>query len=381
MRLSTSSGYVFQSREGRRQDRPMARHLGDSTEVAVLVRLTIAPPAWAVSEKFARLTMAMSTSVMSRGLAAAGAWRFLTMAGQCIAEARPSVLGVHLIRFAAGAGAGARIAGRLHLGAAVAGAVTWEMAIFAIYLLNGVMDVHEDRVNGSRRPIASGALPRRVAAWWAAGAAAVSVACALAEGTPRSAAVIVVLALGWQYSASPGALKRRVAGVAVVGAALGFSAYFVGFTSQAGSDWSHPASGPIAFAITMSAWMAFIGAPAKDLSDVPGDAAAGRRTLPVLWGEAATRRGIAVAAVVIAVAFCAAATYDPRLLRWPAATVAAGASSIALLSLTRTAAGSRLPYKCFMLTQYAANICMLLATAALLGHRHAAIDRFEGRSA
>lgn len=306
---------------------------------------------------------------MSRGLATAGVWRFLTMAGQCIAEARPSVLGIHLIRFAVGAGAGARIAGRLRLGDAVAGAVTWELAIFAIYLCNGILDVREDRVNGSRRPIAAGALPRRVAAQTAAAAAAVSLACALPEGMPRSAAVIAVLALGWQYSASPGALKRRVAGVAVVGAALGFGAYFVGFSSQAGTDWSHPAPGPVAFAVTMSAWMAFIGAPAKDLSDIPGDAAAGRRTLPVLWGEAATRRVIAGAAVVIAVACGATATYDSRPLRWPAATLAAGAVTIALLSLTRVASGSRLPYRCFMLTQYAANICMLLVTATLLAGR------------
>jgi 4-hydroxybenzoate polyprenyltransferase len=181
--------------------------------------------------------------------------------------------------------------------------------------------------------------------------------------------VAAILLIGWQYSAAPGFLKRRMAGTAAGGAAMGFLAYFAGFAGQAGGAWTHPGPGPVIFAVTMSAWMAFVGAPAKDLPDVRGDADAGRRTVAVLWGERATRRIIASSAIVIAIAFCGAASSNARLLAWPAATLGAGAVAAAVLSLSPLSEGSRsrrrLPYRAFMVTQYVTNACLLITVIRL----------------
>jgi 4-hydroxybenzoate polyprenyltransferase len=285
----------------------------------------------------------------------------------CIKESRPSVLGVHLLRFAAGAAIGIQLTGRYLALRAGLGAAAWELAIFSIYLLNGISDVQEDRVNGSRRPIASGALSPRTAAWWAATAALAAVAIAGTLGVPAVASVLAVLVLGWQYSAGPGLLKRRPTGTGAVGSGLGFLAYFMGFSGQAELAWSHALAGPLIFAITMSAWMAFVGAPAKDLSDVPGDAAANRRTLAVCLGEPAARRVVAAAALVIAAAFGGTVAIDPALLGWPAIVLGAGALAIIPVSLSRISVGERsrqrIPYHVFMTTQYAVNLCLLVVIA------------------
>lgn len=284
---------------------------------------------------------------------------------KCAIESRPSVLVIHLIRICAGIAFGAQLTGHLLTARAATSIAVWELAIFAVYLFNGVMDIHEDRVNGSRRPIATGALSRPAAVCATAGAAILALAGAALDGLEVWCAVAAVLVIGWQYSAPPGYLKRRAAGTAAAGAAMGFGAYFAGFAGQAGSAWLHPGAAAIAFSVTMSAWMAFVGAPAKDMSDVPGDAAAGRRTLPVLWGERTTRRAVACAALAISVASFGAAIYCARLLAWPAVALAAGAVTMAVISLNRISAGSRprrrLPYRVFMITQYTTNICLLLA--------------------
>jgi 4-hydroxybenzoate polyprenyltransferase len=283
----------------------------------------------------------------------------------CIQESRPSVLGVQLIRFTVGAAMAAQITGHWLPARAGIGALSWELAIFWTYLLNGVMDIQEDRVNGSRRPIAAGALVPSTAARCAVGAAALSLACAGLLGLPTTCTVLVMLVIGWQYSAPPFTLKRGPAGTAAAGAALGLLAYLAGFLSQAGTTRLHPGPAPLIFVLAMSAWMAFVGTPAKDLPDIQGDAAAGRRSVTLIWGDATIRRVLAIAAVTIAMAFSLASVFGPPLLRWPAAALVIGTSAITLASLSRISTGDRsrrrLPYRIFMLTQYAVNVCMLAA--------------------
>lgn len=241
---------------------------------------------------------------------------------------------------------------------------SWEMAIVWIYLFNGVMDLEEDRVNGSRRPIASGMLPRSTAVRCAKGAAALSLACASLLGLRVLLIVLAMQLIGWQYSAAPGRLKARPTGTAATGAALGLLAYVAGFGDQAGSVALLPTKDCVVFVLVMSGWMAFVGTPAKDLPDALGDAAAGRKTLMLLWGEKLTRWTLAVAAITIAVTFAVLAVTGAPLLRWPAVALAAGSATITLATLSRISAGDRArrrrPYRIFMLTQYAVNICLLL---------------------
>lgn len=284
----------------------------------------------------------------------------------CIREARPSVLVIQFIRFTTGATLAVKITGHWVPLRAVLGVLSWELAIIWTYLFNGVMDLQEDRVNGSRRPIASGMLTRSTAIKCAQGAAALSLACAGLLGIPTTCTVLAMLLIGWQYSASPGRLKGRPVGTAATGAALGFLAYLTGFLGQAGSAWRHPTAEALIFVLVMSAWMALVGTPAKDLPDAQGDAAAGRKTLVLLWGENATRRALAAAAVTIAITFVVAAAVSTPLLRWPAVTLAAGSSIIAVAALSWISAGDRSwrrrPYRIFMLTQYLVNICLFMVT-------------------
>ena len=285
----------------------------------------------------------------------------------CIKEARPSVLVIQFIRFTAGAALAIRITGHWVPLRAILGVLSWELAIVWTYLYNGVMDFQEDRVNGSRRPIASGMLTRSTAIRCAQGAAALSLVCAGLLGVPTTCAVLAMLLIGWQYSASPGRLKARPVGTAATGAALGFLAYLAGFLGQAGSSWRHPTAEALLFVLVMSAWMALVGTPAKDLPDAQGDAAAGRKTLVLLWGENATRRAMAAAAVTLAITFVVSAAVSTPALRWPAVTLAAGSLSIALAALSQISAGDRSrrrrPYRIFMITQYLVNICLLMVTA------------------
>ncbi|MBV9455678.1 MAG: hypothetical protein JOZ19_16435 [Rubrobacter sp.] len=71
---------------------------------------------------------------------------------------RPAVQGIFLLRFLAGAS----FAGPLSVGGVNfqlwGGAALWVCVTLSVYILSGVMDVEEDLINGSSRPVASGKL-------------------------------------------------------------------------------------------------------------------------------------------------------------------------------------------------------------------------------
>ncbi|MFC7648937.1 UbiA family prenyltransferase [Streptosporangium lutulentum] len=96
----------------------------------------------------------------------------------------------------------------------------------------------------------------------------------------------------------------------------------------------------LVFAVAMSAWMG-IGGLAKDLSDVAGDRAAGRHTLPLLWGERRAKLAIATAATAVGAAFfLAALTVAPGLL-FVAGLVLTGSVVLAVVALGRWSKGDR----------------------------------------
>jgi 4-hydroxybenzoate polyprenyltransferase len=291
----------------------------------------------------------------------------ILIAGLCLAEARPSVLLITLLRFLAGAVLGAA-SGRGHPVAMAGGAVTIELAMFSCYLLNGIMDLPEDRINGSRRPLARGALPPPVALRVAGGAAALSLAGAMALGSGIAVAVTVVLAIGYLYSGPPWYLKRQSFGTAVTGISFGLLAYYGGkaaYTGQGGADLSLVLA---VFALAMSLWIGVVGALTKDLPDVQGDAEAGRRTLAVVINEPLLRLLISILALAVGGTFLIVAILITPVLWWLAMMQLAGAIAVAALSLSNVSRGSRKrrrrPYRAFMVTQYMINLAVLLAAAA-----------------
>jgi 4-hydroxybenzoate polyprenyltransferase len=281
----------------------------------------------------------------------------------CFVEARPVVLTIFLVRFLTGVALGAPAVARPDPALALASMLVCGLATFFVYLFNGVMDVREDSINGSRRPIASGELSPHAAMMVAGGAAALATASGFALGNPTRWTVPAALLLGYLYSGPPCYLKRWPIGTALVVTLAGLLTYYTGFAAYAGGA-AQPGNALPILAAAMSLWMGLVGARTKDLSDVRGDQAAGRRTSAVVRGDERARLLGAAHALGLGVAFLAVATLIAPTLVWPAVTMLAGAAVVAFLSLSRLSRGSRSqcrrPYRAFMATQYCVHGNVLL---------------------
>jgi 4-hydroxybenzoate polyprenyltransferase len=292
----------------------------------------------------------------------------------CLVEARPCVLVIFFLRLVASTVLARGIAHHVSPAGSLVGALAWEAAIFSIYLFNGAMDVEEDRINGSRRPIARGALSADAATAVAAVTAVVSLACGFAADLPIVAPLAAVLTVGYMYSGPPFYLKRQPVGTAAAGGVLGLLTYYAGFTGSTGTAAAVPGAPWLAFVVTMSLWMGLVGVPAKDLGDLAGDAAAGRRTLPVVCGEPMTRVVIATAAVLVAAVFCVVAVHISAWLAGPGVALLGGAVVVTAASFSRLSRGDRarrrLPYRAFMLTQFAVNISVVASWMASVAVSH-----------
>lgn len=282
--------------------------------------------------------------------------------GNCWQEARPIVQVVFILRFIAGA---LLYSTAIPFGRVVPGAVAWGSATVAVYLYNGVADRAEDVANGSTRPIADGRLPLRIAAPVAAAAAVLGCVIAARVDLRFFAALCCFLGVGYAYSGPPFPLKQIYYTASVGGGLLGLLTYLGGALSTGRA----PTAPVLVFAVLMSSWMGGVGGIAKDLSDVAGDRAAGRRTWPVVFGERRARRLLVAAAFAVALAFgTTAALYATRL--WGCAIVVLlGAAAVTTAAVrTRHSASrarSRAPYRAFMWTQYASHAvlaCVILAS-------------------
>lgn len=278
----------------------------------------------------------------------------------CLLEARPAVQGIFLLRFLAGASfAGPLFAGGINP-SLWGGAVVWICAILAVYILNGVMDVEEDRINASSRPVASGKLPVAQAAWVTAGLAVVSVVGSLALGGLMVVSVLMLLALGWMYSGPPFYLKRSPSGWAILGIIVALLTYNAGRMAGGHGGDLHSF---LVFAVIMALWLGIVS-QTKDLSDIEGDKQAGRRSGPVIWGENVARLVFSGVALCIGGGYILlAALFAPSLLV-PAFVVALGAVAVTVVTLGPWSRGDksrrRRSYKAFMLTQYGANFAVII---------------------
>jgi 4-hydroxybenzoate polyprenyltransferase len=236
---------------------------------------------------------------------------------------------------------------------------TWLCASTCAYLFDGVMDVVEDRINGSTRPIASGRLPRRTAAAITTLLALGALAGAAVLGGPYLYLVPLMLALGFAYSAPPVRLKRwsSTSGATVLVAGM------LTFAAGGATSGRLPESPTLAlFALAMSSWMGLVGAVAKDFTDVSGDQAVGRRTLAVVRGVRHAARRLSGNAAGVAVVFLIAAIRFSHALLGPAVAVLIGAIAVTVTS--RPQPSGRRPYRAFMVTQYAAHVAVLVAALA-----------------
>ncbi|MET7461267.1 UbiA family prenyltransferase [Nonomuraea sp. NPDC005501] len=321
----------------------------------------------------------------------------------CVAEARPGVLAVSALRYLSGMALVLPAVPAPEPLKVVQGATAWVLSIFAVYLFNGVTDVAEDRINGSGRPIARGDLDPRVAAVVAVAAGALSLAATAGLPHPMVWIIAANLVLGFLYSGPPLPLKDSCGGTVAVLCLSGLLSYAGGavvagsatYEGVAGSATYEGVAGSatvsavamvqmppslLVFAAAATCWMVLVGVPAKDLSDIPGDTAAGRRTLGVLIGERRSRQVMIAAALVVLAAFGLAVVLLEVPLVAVLAVMAAGVAAVAVAgtmpgAVTGRMAGTlapgkrtgsagrgarRRPYRAFMLTQHLLHITPLL---------------------
>ncbi|MEU6115112.1 UbiA family prenyltransferase [Streptomyces sp. NPDC047117] len=284
----------------------------------------------------------------------------LSVLGMCVLESRPGVQTLYVVRFLTAAVLGVATAdGSFGLPLVVALA-SWICGNMFVYLLNGLMDVTEDRINGSRRPIATGRLPVPQATRVAVALAVLSVCLTLL--TPLASGLILIshLLLGWLYSAPPWYAKRNPLAASCILVLAGICCYAAGY-------WATGAGAPnadiIVFVLAMSFAMGIVGVPVKDLSDIEGDRAAGRRSWPVLWGEERARAAILCVALLTGAAFfCATLFAAPRIIGGSVVTLI-GFGIIGATVMSRFGKGSRSnrrrAFRVFIISAYGAHVAGL----------------------
>ncbi|WP_328285856.1 UbiA family prenyltransferase [Streptomyces sp. A1-5] len=244
------------------------------------------------------------------------------------------------------------------------GAAAWTCATTYVYLVNGVHDAPEDRLNANGRPISGGRLaPERARAIARVLALLALLLAALGPVPLLTPLVAAQLLCGYAYSAPRIALKRRTATAVPCILALGGLTFAAGWLC-AGAD-RRDALPVLVLGTVLTLWMGAVGAPVKDLSDLRGDAAAGRRTALIRGCARRARLICAINPLVLGAAYTAvAATATPVLLP-SALLLLGGALAIAVLTATTSSSEprgrSRLPYRAFMVTQYAACAAALCA--------------------
>lgn len=279
----------------------------------------------------------------------------------CWKEARPVVQGIFALRFCCAA-----LLADHHTNGAVwprvAGVLgCWVAATWAIYLLNGVADVVEDRENGSVRPIARGILPVDFAKSVVVGLSAAAAGFAALISPVVCLLVALHLAAGIAYSTGPRPLKGNVPGFFGAVVALGGLTYLCGWYASGATEIGAPL---LLFGGAMSLWMGFGGAT-KDLSDVAGDRLAGRRTLPVVLGDRAARIAMAIGASAVGWGFLLAAVRWAPSVAPVGFVVCAGSVALAVVVSSNVSRGERFrrrrPYRTFMITQYTAHLTLLVS--------------------
>ena len=274
-------------------------------------------------------------------------------------EARPLVQLIFLLRFLSGAAIAAGATGEFSVELVGITAVCWLAVTTTVYLVNGISDVPEDSVNGSSRPIASGALPLRMAAKVAGMTAATAVVGAALVGNGWTVLfTLAMLGLGWAYSMGHKPLKMHMTGFLGAVVAGGMLTYLAGWSSVGGAEIHLDL---ILFGAAMSLWMG-LGGATKDLPDLEGDRLAGRRSWPVVLGDRRARLAMAIAAVATGAGFAITSLTVAPVLLLPGLTLLLGSVLLAMTVLSDGSRGGRdarrRPYTVFMATQYTVHLTL-----------------------
>jgi 4-hydroxybenzoate polyprenyltransferase len=270
-----------------------------------------------------------------------------------IREARGAVLLVYLLRSIAGVFTGQEAVTLGHIGTAALACGTMCLSVMFVYILNGLTDLDVDRLNGSTRPLATGALTPVQArrALYVLVAAVLLSAMLLPLGV--TLCNVLMLLLGYVYSGGRTPAKL-VGGLGLAVAAAGSVLPYVSTGLAAHGALS---SVSLLTAILLGLWVWTLGAT-KDLSDVVGDVGAGRSTLPATVGIVRALRVLIWRTAVVTVlltTLAAAGLASPALLAAPVCGVAVVGACLTLPRVPSSRRVARRPYRAFMASQYLMN--------------------------
>ncbi|MFE3194150.1 UbiA family prenyltransferase [Nocardia sp. NPDC059240] len=238
--------------------------------------------------------------------------------------------------------------------------IAWFLTTVHIYLVNGIADGVNDRINEVGRPLSRGELDPADAVRVAKGIAVVALALGLVVSPLMFGLVLAFLALGYAYSVPPLRLSRNWAGSSVVVTLGGLCTYLAGAVAV-GAPFTPDL---IVFSVVMSLWMGLVGAVVKDFSDVDGDRAAQRRVLTLQVREMRLRTWVSIVVAIVAAGLAIAAYRLPDLT-YPCVAMLFGAGMVIGATLTTRYRDprpvSRRPYRAFMVTQMAANVGAMLS--------------------
>lgn len=279
-------------------------------------------------------------------------WAPLGALSQFVAESRPVVQAVFLIRFAATSEL------LLHpLTRSLIVGLGWVLVTGAIYVMNGLSDLAGDRANGSERPLASGRLCARTAAVLCGLTGALGVGLCLLISLACGVLAGLMAVAGVAYSLGPKLKAHAVGAALTIGIGAGLT-YLAGWAARGAIDLNR-----VGLGLALSCWVA-AACSSKDFSDVHGDRLMGRRTLPVVLGAR-------VAATVVS-GLSALAVLLVLLTGRELDLLVVGALGLGTLVLVASSRGidvaqgrkvARRPYRVYMATQYATNGLMLVVGA------------------
>jgi geranylgeranylglycerol-phosphate geranylgeranyltransferase len=157
--------------------------------------------------------------------------------------------------------------------------VAWYSVTFGVYVFNGLTDVKEDRIDHPNRPFASGKVSERDGWIIFATFAGISFVVSIAISVVCFILILSAFLLGVAYSHPAVRAKRRFPLkilVSIPGAVL---------CSLCGGIVAGNLDGPVIFSAIFFGLFALVTLLLGDVSDVPGDTAAGVRSLPIVIGQ------------------------------------------------------------------------------------------------